>query len=142
MIYRKNKNNVRNHIVTTSLPVLTKITGFDGLVFAVSALNSNALIDKMSVSINDLEYTMPEIQIYTTNICPYCVMAKRLLDKKGARYTEINVDAKPGLREEMMLKTNRRTVPQIYIGDYHVGGFDDLYALEQQKKLDDLLANS
>jgi glutaredoxin 3 len=84
---------------------------------------------------------MPEIQIYTTNICPYCIMAKRLLDKKGAHYTEINVDSKPGLREEMMLKTNRRTVPQIYIGDYHVGGFDDLYALEQQKKLDNLLQN-
>ncbi|EGW22099.1 glutaredoxin 3 [Methylobacter tundripaludum] len=82
---------------------------------------------------------MPEIQIYTTNICPYCMMAKRLLDKKGASYTEINVDAKPGLREEMMLKTKRRTVPQIYIGDYHVGGFDELYALDQQKKLDDLL---
>jgi glutaredoxin 3 len=82
---------------------------------------------------------MPEIQIYTTNICPYCIMAKRLLDKKGAHYTEINVDSKPGLREEMMLKTNRRTVPQIYIGDFHVGGFDDLYALEQQKKLDSLL---
>lgn len=83
---------------------------------------------------------MPEILIYTTNICPYCMMAKRLLDKKGAHYTEINVDAKPGLREEMMHKTNRRTVPQIYIGDYHVGGFDELYALEQQKKLDDLLS--
>ncbi|MFA5018179.1 MULTISPECIES: glutaredoxin 3 [Methylobacter] len=82
---------------------------------------------------------MPVIQIYTTNICPYCMMAKRLLDKKGASYTEINVDAKPGLREEMMLKTKRRTVPQIYIGDYHVGGFDELYALDQQKKLDDLL---
>ncbi|MDO9168789.1 MAG: glutaredoxin 3 [Methylobacter sp.] len=82
---------------------------------------------------------MPEILIYTTNICPYCIMAKRLLDKKGLSYTEINVDAKPGLREEMMLKTNRRTVPQIYIGDYHVGGFDELHALEQQKKLDDLL---
>lgn len=83
---------------------------------------------------------MPEILIYTTNICPYCMMAKRLLDKKGAHYKEINVDAKPGLREEMMLKTKRRTVPQIYIGDYHVGGFDDLYTLDQQKKLDDLLA--
>ncbi len=83
---------------------------------------------------------MSEIQIYTTNICPYCMMAKRLLDKKGVHYTEINVDAKPGLREEMMLRTNRRTVPQIYIGDYHVGGFDELYALDQQKKLDDLLA--
>lgn len=82
---------------------------------------------------------MPEILIYTTNICPYCVMAKRLLDKKGASYTEINVDAQAGLREEMMQKTKRRTVPQIYIGDLHVGGFDDLYALEQQKKLDTLL---
>ncbi len=82
---------------------------------------------------------MPEILIYTTNICPYCMMAKRLLDKKGLTYTEINVDAEPGLREEMMQKTNRRTVPQIYIGDYHVGGFDELHALDQQKKLDDLL---
>ena len=83
---------------------------------------------------------MPEILIYTTNICPYCVMAKRLLDKKGASYTEINVDTQTGLREEMMRKTKRRTVPQIFIGDLHIGGFDDLYALEQQKKLDSLLA--
>jgi glutaredoxin 3 len=82
---------------------------------------------------------MSEILIYTTSICPYCMMAKRLLDKKGLTYTEINVDAEPGLREAMMLKTNRRTVPQIYIGDYHVGGFDELHALEQQKKLDELL---
>ena len=82
---------------------------------------------------------MPEILIYTTHICPYCVMAKRLLDKKGASYTEINVDTQSGLREEMMRKTKRRTVPQIYIGDLHVGGFDDLYALEKQKKLDSLL---
>ena len=82
---------------------------------------------------------MPEILIYSTNICPYCVMAKRLLDKKGASYTEINVDTQTGLREEMMRKTKRRTVPQIYIGDLHVGGFDDLYTLEQQKKLDTLL---
>lgn len=83
---------------------------------------------------------MPEILIYTTAICPYCMMAKRLLDKKGLHYKEINVDAEPGLREEMMLKTNRRTVPQIYIGDHHVGGFDELYALDQQKKLDGLLS--
>ena len=82
---------------------------------------------------------MPEILLYTTNICPYCVMAKRLLDKKGAAYTEINVDTQTGLREEMMRKTKRRTVPQIYIGDLHVGGFDELYALEQQNKLDTLL---
>ncbi len=82
---------------------------------------------------------MPEILIYTADRCPYCVMAKRLLDKKQATYTEINVDAKVGMREELMLKTKRRTVPQIYIGDLHVGGFDDLYALEQAKKLDGLL---
>ena len=82
---------------------------------------------------------MPKILIYTTNICPYCLMAKRLLDKKGVSYTEINVDSQLGLREEMMRKTKRRSVPQIYIGDVHVGGFDDLYALDQQKKLDALL---
>ncbi|MCL7419356.1 MAG: glutaredoxin 3 [Methylobacter sp.] len=85
---------------------------------------------------------MPEILIYTSNLCPYCIMAKRLLDKKGARYTELNVDSQPGLREEMMRKTRRRTVPQIYIGEHHVGGFDDLYALEQQKKLDAMLADA
>ncbi len=85
---------------------------------------------------------MPEILIYSSTICPYCIMAKRLLDKKGAHYHEINVDAEPGLREEMMQKTKRRTVPQIYIGDYHVGGFDDLQALDRQQKLDPLLAAS
>jgi glutaredoxin 3 len=69
-------------------------------------------------------------------------MAKRLLDRKGAKYTEINIDEKDGLREEMMAKTKRRTVPQIYIGDFHVGGFDELYALDQQKKLDDLLSDA
>jgi len=66
-------------------------------------------------------------------------MAKRLLDKKGASYTEINVETQAALREEMTRKTKRRTVPQIYVGDLHVGGFDDLYALEHQKKLDTLL---
>lgn len=82
-----------------------------------------------------------DILIYTTRICPYCIMAKRLLDRKGIAYREINIDNLPGGREEMMAKTKRRTVPQIYIGDYHVGGFDELYALDQQQKLDGLLAN-
>jgi glutaredoxin 3 len=82
---------------------------------------------------------MPHIIIYTTRICPYCIMAKRLLDKKGARYQEINVDADPGLREEMMIKTKQRTVPQIFIGNRHIGGFDELYALDQQNQLDPLL---
>jgi glutaredoxin 3 len=82
---------------------------------------------------------MPEILIYTTTICPYCIMAKRLLDKKGVTYSEINLDKQPELREAMMRKTQRRTVPQIYIGDLHVGGFDELHALERQQKLDVLL---
>ncbi len=82
---------------------------------------------------------MKSVIVYTANLCPYCVMAKRLLDKKGAAYTEINVDSQPGLRQEMMEKTRRRTVPQIYIGDIHVGGFDDLYALDVKNELDDLL---
>jgi glutaredoxin 3 len=82
---------------------------------------------------------MPNIIIYTTKFCPYCIMAKRLLDRKGASYTEINVDAEPGLREEMTIRTRRRTVPQIFIGDRHIGGFDDLYALDQLNQLDPLL---
>ena len=81
----------------------------------------------------------PKILIYTANLCPYCVMAKRLLDKKKVSYSEINVDSKPHLRQEMMQLTRRRTVPQIYIGDFHVGGFDDLMALDRQQKLDSLL---
>lgn len=82
---------------------------------------------------------MSEILIYTANLCPYCTMAKRLFDRKGVKYTEINVDSKPGLRQEMMTRTKRRTVPQIYIGDYHVGGCDDLYALDRSHQLDSLL---
>ena len=69
-------------------------------------------------------------------------MAKRLLDKKGFSYQEINVDQQPELRQELMLKTRRRTVPQIFIGDYHVGGFDDLYELEKNNKLNYLVANT
>ncbi|MGR9088646.1 MAG: glutaredoxin 3 [Gammaproteobacteria bacterium] len=82
---------------------------------------------------------MPEVLIYTTKICPYCIMAKRLLDNKKVRYTEISVESDPGVREEMMRKTRRRTVPQIYVGDLHVGGFEELYAMDQLKKLDSLL---
>ena len=89
--------------------------------------------------LSDCPITMPDILIYSTSLCPYCIMAKRLLDKKGAVYTEINVDSSPGLREEMTRKSKRRTVPQIYIDELHVGGFDELYALEKTGRLDELL---
>ncbi|WP_423839134.1 glutaredoxin 3 [Undibacterium luofuense] len=78
--------------------------------------------------------------MYSTAVCPYCVMAERLLKAKGVEEIEkIRVDLDPAVREAMMQKTGRRTVPQIYIGDTHVGGFDDLSALDRAGKLDALL---
>jgi len=82
---------------------------------------------------------MHKITIYTTTTCPYCIRAKALLDRKGAIYQEINAqDSK--IREEMIQKSGgRKTVPQIFIGDFHVGGCDDLYELDKQGKLDEKL---
>lgn len=82
---------------------------------------------------------MLPVRVYSTLFCPYCVMAKRLLEQKGVRFQEIRVDETPGLRDEMTRITGRRTVPQIFVGDTHVGGFDDLSALERAGKLDPLL---
>ncbi|MDP1980084.1 glutaredoxin 3 [Undibacterium sp.] len=80
------------------------------------------------------------VVMYTTAVCPYCTMAERLLKSKGVDDIEkIRVDLEPGVREAMMKKTGRRTVPQIYIGDTHVGGFDDISALDRAGKLDPLL---
>ncbi|HEY8023996.1 MAG TPA: glutaredoxin 3 [Burkholderiaceae bacterium] len=81
--------------------------------------------------------------MYTSAVCPYCTMAERLLRAKGVEDIEkIRVDLEPQLRGEMMQKTGRRTVPQIYIGETHVGGFDDLSALDRAGKLDALLHSS
>ncbi len=81
------------------------------------------------------------VTIYTGNRCAYCNAAKRLLDSKEVKYTEINVDDDPALREEMMTRTKRQSVPQILIGDLHVGGFDDLAELTHDGKLDKLLSS-
>lgn len=81
-----------------------------------------------------------DIVVYTTPICPYCVQAKQLLARKGAAFREVDVSRDPALRAEVMQRSGRRTVPQIWIGEYHVGGFDDLYALERAGRLDALLA--
>ncbi len=84
---------------------------------------------------------MPKVTMYSTAVCPYCINAERLLTSKGV--TEINkirIDLQPELRDEMMQKTGRRTVPQIYIDDRHIGGFDDLRALDMAGGLDPLLA--
>lgn len=84
---------------------------------------------------------MPPVEIYTTPYCPYCAWAKELLGKKNVPFKEIDVSGKPDLRAEMTKRANgRTTVPQIFIGATHVGGCDDLYALNDEGKLDPLLA--
>ena len=77
--------------------------------------------------------------MYTTAVCPYCQMAERLLRSKGVEIEKVRIDTDPQRRAEMMDRTGRRTVPQIYIGDTHVGGYDDLSALDRAGKLDPLL---
>ena len=77
--------------------------------------------------------------VYSTAVCPYCIRAERLLEAKGVTVQKVRVDLDPAERIKMMERTGRRTVPQIYVGDTHVGGFDDLYALDQAGKLDPLL---
>lgn len=84
---------------------------------------------------------MAEVHMYATGFCPYCIMAERLLHSKGvSNINKIRVDLEPDARIEMMQKTGRRTVPQIYIGERHVGGFDDLAELAKKGELDSLLA--
>jgi glutaredoxin 3 len=83
---------------------------------------------------------MKKVTIYTKETCPYCVMAKNLLKQKGvSEFEEIRIDLDPEVRQKMIDMTGRMTVPQIYIGDTHVGGFDDLSALNKGGKLDELL---
>lgn len=77
--------------------------------------------------------------MYTTAVCPYCMMAERLLVSKGAEIEKVRIDLDPARRAEMVEKTGRRTVPQIYVGDTHVGGYDDLAALDRAGRLDPLL---
>lgn len=85
---------------------------------------------------------MRPVEIYTTPICPYCHAAKRLLDRKGVAYREIDVSRDPALRAAMIQRAKgRRTVPQIFIGNTHVGGSDDLHDLDHEGKLDPLLAS-
>ena len=86
---------------------------------------------------------MSAVSMYCTAVCPYCQMAERLLRAKGvASIEKIRVDLDPARRGEMMWRTGRRTVPQIYIGDRHVGGFDDLAALDHAGRLDELLKSA
>lgn len=79
------------------------------------------------------------VTLYTTRFCPYCIRARSLLDNKGVAYLDIAVDNDPRLRREMMVRSGRSTVPQIWLGEQHIGGCDDLLLLERQGRLDELL---
>ena len=79
------------------------------------------------------------VTLYTTRFCPYCIRARSLLDDKGVVYNDIAVDNDPRLRREMMARSGRTTVPQIWVGEQHIGGCDDLLLLERQGLLDEIL---
>ncbi len=85
---------------------------------------------------------MTQVVIYTTEVCPYCQMAKQLLTAKGVAYQEVRVDQDAAIKDAMIAKSGRRTVPQIFINDQSIGGFDDLAALEKAGKLDVLLGQA
>lgn len=84
----------------------------------------------------------PVITLYSSAICPYCVMAKNFLKSKGLAWTEIRIDTDPVAREAMMAKARRTSVPQIFVGDVHVGGYDDMMALHRAGKFEPLLAGA
>ena len=79
------------------------------------------------------------VTLYTTRYCPYCIRARNLLQDKGVAFHDIAVDNDPRLRQEMVTRSGRYTVPQIWIGEQHIGGCDDMFALERQGRLDELL---
>jgi len=85
------------------------------------------------------ENSMPDIVMYTTAMCPYCVRAKMLLQRKGMKWEEKRIDLDHSLAGEMQQRSNRRTVPQIFIGEHHVGGYDDMAELDAMGQLDPML---
>ncbi len=98
----------------------------------------NVISPKKSIFAGEF-FNMPTVRMYSTHVCPYCTMAESLLNKKAVQITKIFVDDNPDEMEKMMKISGRRTVPQIFIGEHHVGGYDDLAALEKDGKLDPLL---
>jgi glutaredoxin 3 len=84
---------------------------------------------------------MPTVQMYATALCPYCVRARRLLKRKGIEFEEIRVDKDQDQMRTMIQRSQRTTVPQVFIGDQHIGGYDDMAALDQAGKLDPLLGD-
>ncbi len=106
------------------------------IIFVIMLLTANNLGEVKMTQYGEAS----KIVIYTTSYCPYCVKAKRLLDQKDVSYKEINVEDNLELRQELVKKSGgRKTVPQIFINDQHIGGCDDLYALEEKNELDKII---
>ncbi len=84
----------------------------------------------------------PEITIYSTLVCPYCVAAKNFLKSKGLEWKEVRIDLDPVERDKMIAKAKRTSVPQIFVGDVHVGGYDDMMAMHREGKFEPLLAGA
>lgn len=85
---------------------------------------------------------MTDVLIYSTGVCPYCVAAKNFLNNKGVGYTEVRIDTDPARRQEMLDRARRTSVPQIFIGDVHVGGYDDMVRMDRAGELQPLLQGS
>ncbi len=92
------------------------------------------------MSPNDAANANPAITLYTSAICPYCVAAKNFLKSKGQSWTEVRVDTDPDARQKMMALAKRTSVPQIFVGDTHVGGYDDMMAMHREGRFEPLLA--
>jgi glutaredoxin 3 len=114
------------------------------ILFIIMILRATNLEQNSMESQNTLKQNkqnVPQIVIYTKSYCPYCVKAKRLLEGKALDYTEIDVENNATLLQEMLSKSlGRKTVPQIFLGDKHIGGCDDLYALEESGELDKIIS--
>jgi len=82
---------------------------------------------------------MPKVVMYTTSVCPYCIRAKNLLQHKGVDFEELNIEREHDLMQECFTRSQRRTVPQIFVDDFHVGGYDDMAEMDSMGKLDPLL---
>lgn len=91
---------------------------------------------------NDTDSVLPVITVYTSAVCPYCLAAKNFLRSRGQAWTEVRIDLDAGERQRMVARTGRTSVPQIFIGEVHVGGYDDMIAMHRRGALEPLLASA